>query len=141
MILNPLLPPARLISIVFPPAAAVKLAVPAFVDALVATKFAAKVAFAVAPELITKISPVVRSEIESTPESTLKVSLPAPPVKVSLAPPPVIISTPDPPVIISTPAPPVMVKPSLCALKLILDPESCAKTVSIFVKVASEANT
>ena len=91
-------------------------------DAFVATKFAAKVAFAVAPELITKMSPVVRSVIESTPESTLKVSLPAPPVKVSLPPPPVkvsspappeIISTPDPPVRASTPAPPVIVNPSL----------------------------
>ena len=91
-------------------------------EALVATKFAEKVALAVAPELITKISPVVRSVIESIPESTLKVSLPVPPAKVSLPPPPVkvsspespvIISIPDPPVIASTPVPPVIVKPSL----------------------------
>ena len=60
---------------------------------------------------------------------------------MSLPAPPVIISTPSPPMIVSIPAPPFMVKPSVCALKLTLDPEELAKTVSIFLKFASEEKT
>ena len=41
----------------------------------------------------------------------------------------------------SVPAPPVIVKPSVCALKLTLEPAVLARTVSIFLKLASEAKT
>ena len=82
-----------------------------------------------------------RSVIVSLPASTLKVSEPAPPVIMSLPAPPVIISTPSPPMIVSIPSPPVMVNPSVCALKLTLDPAVLAKTVSIFLKFASEEKT
>ena len=68
-------------------------------------------------------------------------SEPAPPVIMSSPPPPVIISTPSPPMIVSVPAPPVIVKPSVCALKLTLEPAVLARTVSIFLKLASEAKT
>ena len=100
--------------------------------------------------LTTKISEADRSVIVSLPASILKVSEPAPPVIISLPAPPVImslpappdmISTPDPPIIVSTPSLPVIVNPSVCALKLTLDPAVLAKTVSIFLKFVSEEKT
>ena len=96
------------------------------------------VALRVAPLLTTKISEADRSVIVSLPASILKVSEPAPPVIISLPAPPDMISTPDPPIIVSTPSLPVMVNPSVCALKLTLDPAVLAKTVSIFLKFVSE---
>ena len=78
--LNPEPPPDRLTSIVMPPDPAVKLAVPSFVVAPVATKSAAKLALTVAPVLTTRISSVTKSVMVSVPRSTLKVSAPAPPV-------------------------------------------------------------
>ena len=91
--------------------------------------------------LTTKISEADRSVIVSLPASTLKVSEPAPPVIISLPAPPDMISTPDPPIIVSTPSLPVIVNPSVCALKLTLDPAVLAKTVSIFLKFVSEEKT
>ena len=73
------LPPAEVKSIVPPELTAVRVAVPAFVVPLSATKAVILVAFAIAPELTTKSSPVARSVTVSVPESTLNVSLPTPP--------------------------------------------------------------
>ena len=90
-----------------PPVAAVRLAVPAFVVLEVAAKELIFVAFAIAPELITKISlPVPKSVIPSVPESTLKVSSPALPVITFALLFPVIVSSPAPPFTVSSPAPP-----------------------------------
>ena len=83
--LNPEPPPDRLTSIVMPPDPAVKLAVPSFVVAPVATKSAAKLALTVAPVLTTRISSVTKSVMVSVPRSTLKVSAPAPPVSAPTA--------------------------------------------------------
>ena len=52
-----------------------------------------------------------------------------------------MISLPLPPRITSIPVKPVIVKPSVCALKLTLEPAVLARTVSIFLKLASEAKT
>ena len=100
--------------------------------------------------LTTKISEADKSVIVSLPASILKVSEPAPPVMISLPAPPVMMSTPPPPMMVSTPAPPIMVstpslpvivKPSVCALKLTLEPAVFASTVSIFLKFVSDENT
>ena len=91
--------------------------------------------------LTTKISEADKSVIVSLPASILKVSEPAPPVIMSLLAPPEIISTPDPPIMVSTPSLPVIVKPSVCALKLTLEPAVFASTVSIFLKFVSDENT
>ena len=99
------------------------------------------VALTVAPVLTTKISEAERSVIVSLPASILKVSEPAPPVMMSSPAPPVIMSTPSPPMMVSIPSPPVMVNPSVCALKFTLEPAVLARTVSIFLKLASEAKT
>ena len=105
-----------------PPLAAFKVAVPAFVVSLSATKADTLLAVAVAPDVTTRSSPVARSVIVSLPASTLKVSLsalpvklslPAPPVIISLPPFPVIISAPPPPLRVSVPESPVIVKPSV----------------------------
>ena len=92
-----------------PPLAAVKVAVPALVVSLSATKAETLVAFAVAPEVTTRSSPVARSVTVSVPASTLNLSLPALPVKLSLPAPPVIMSLPPFPAIISAPLPPFKV--------------------------------
>ena len=65
----------------------------------------------------------------------------APPVIISLPVSPVITFTPAPPVMVSIPAPPVIVKPSVWALRLILEPALFVKTVSMLAKLASEAKT
>ena len=82
---------------------------PELTVSLSATKAVIFVAFAVAPELTTKSSPVARSVTVSVPESTLKVSLPPLPVKLSLFAPPVMLSFPAPPVMISLLEPPSII--------------------------------
>ena len=160
------LPLEAVISIVTVPEAAVNVAedadVLALLEAPVASNAVIPLAFNVAPELITIISPVIRSVIISDPSSILKVSFPSPPVKVSSSAPPVIISAPKPPEIVSSPAPPakisalsfpliispvfhpvilsippapVRVNDSNCPVKSTTDPEVFKVNVSIFARL------
>ena len=101
---------------------AVRFAVPALLVPEVAVKLEILVALTVAPELTTKMSEPPKSEIESVPESILKVSFPAPPVKLSLQAHPVMIPLPPSPLKVSFPLLPIIISAPEPPVKLSAPP-------------------